>query len=164
MEAFELMPEGTFCQLINDVIIMSPAPTTAHARSQSRIFSALNNFVIENNLGEVFFAPVDVYLNKQNAFQPDIFYLTKEKREIVKDNGIYGSPDLVIEVLSEGNKKYDLNDKKLIYQAAGVKEYWVVNPKTKWCEGFILENKVYRSLGEGNGQMKISFLDLIISF
>ena len=40
MEAFELMPEGTFCQLINDVIIMSPALTTSHALTQSKIFSA----------------------------------------------------------------------------------------------------------------------------
>lgn len=41
MEAFELMPEGTRCQLINDAIIMSPAPTTAHARVLSKIFNHL---------------------------------------------------------------------------------------------------------------------------
>lgn len=38
MEAFELLPEGTHCQLINDVIVMSPAPTTPHFRTQSKIF------------------------------------------------------------------------------------------------------------------------------
>ena len=44
MEAFELMPEGTFCQLINEVIIMSPPPATSHARVQRKIFSLLNNY------------------------------------------------------------------------------------------------------------------------
>ncbi len=38
IEAFELMPEGTLCQLINDVLVMSPAPTTPHARAQNKIF------------------------------------------------------------------------------------------------------------------------------
>lgn len=75
-----------------------------------------------------------------------------------------GVPDLVIEILSKGNQKYDLNEKKLVYETAGVKEYWAVDPKTKWCEGFILENGVYRSLGEGNAQLTIRMFNLSISF
>ncbi|MDQ6814184.1 MAG: Uma2 family endonuclease [Bacteroidota bacterium] len=164
MEAFELMPEGTHCQLINDVIVMSPAPTTPHFLTQSKIFSALNNFVEHQQLGTVFFAPVDVYLNKKNAFQPDIFYVPAEKNDIIKERGIEGVPDLIIEVLSKGNEKYDLNEKKGVYESAGVKEYWVVDPKTKWREGFILENGVYKSLGEGSGELRIQMFDLPISF
>lgn len=80
MEAFELMPEGTLCQLINDVLIMSPAPTTPHARVQRKIFSVLNNFVEEKQLGEVFFGPVDVYLNGKNAYQPDILFISLAKK------------------------------------------------------------------------------------
>ncbi len=164
MEAFEMMPEGTICQLINDVIIMSPAPTTPHFRTHSKIFSALNTYVEAKQLGTVFFAPVDVYLNRENAFQPDIFYVSTQKSDIIKDRGIEGVPDLVIEVLSKGNEKYDLNEKKTIYELAGVEEYWVVDPKTKWCEGFVLENVTYKSLGEGNGEIIIRMFDLPISF
>src|SRR3954468_20334631 len=126
IEAFELMPEGTWCQLINDVLVMSPSPTVPHARVQSKIFSILNNFVEAKDLGIVFFAPVDVYLNKGNVFQPDIFYVSAEKNHIIKVKGIEGTPDLVIEVLSKGNEKYDLTEKKTVYEQAGVKEYWVV--------------------------------------
>lgn len=75
MEAFKMMPEGTYCQLINDVLIMSPAPTTQHARVKGKIFSILNNYAEEKQIGEVFCVPVDVYLNAKNAFQPDIFYI-----------------------------------------------------------------------------------------
>ena len=164
MEAFELMPEGTYCQLINDALIMSPAPTTPRARVQRKIFSMLNNYVEKNEIGEVYFAPVDVYLNAKNAFQPDIFYISNERKDIIKENGVYGSPDLVIEVLSKGNKKTDLIKKKNVYEATGVKEYWVVDPETKWCEGFILEDKVYKSLGEGNGQLNIQILQLPVLF
>ncbi len=47
-----------------------------------------------------------------------------------------GVPDLVIEILSKGNRKYDLYDKMDVYEKEGVKEYWVVDYKTKWCKGF----------------------------
>lgn len=164
MEAFKLMPEGTYCQLINDILIMSPAPTTQHARIQGKIFSILTNFVGKNGIGEVYFAPVDVYLNRKNAFQPDIFYISTERKDIIKEDGIYGSPEVVIEILSKGNRKTDLIKKKNVYEATGVKEYWVVDPETKWCEGFVLENQSYKSLGEGNGQFTVKMFDLAISF
>ncbi|MEJ7681202.1 MAG: Uma2 family endonuclease [Segetibacter sp.] len=164
MEAFKLMPEGTYCQLINDVLIMSPAPTTSHARIQRKIFSTLNNYVEKNQIGEVYFAPVDVYLNTKNAFQPDIFYISNKRKDIIKENGVYGSPDLVIEILSKGNRKTDLIKKKNVYEATEVKEYWVVDPETKWCEGFILENNAYTSLGERNGQLIIQMFQLSVSF
>ena len=45
IEAFELMPEGTLCQLINDALIMSPAPATTHARTQNKIFITLYDSV-----------------------------------------------------------------------------------------------------------------------
>ena len=164
MEAFKLMPEGTYCQLINDVLIMSPAPTTQHARIQGKIYSMIINHVLQNQIGEVYFAPVDVYLDTKNAFQPDIFYISNERKDIIKENGIYGPPDLVIEILSKGTRKTDLIKKKNVYEATGVKEYWVADPDTKWCEGFILENGLYKSLGEGNSRFTIKMFNLTISF
>lgn len=114
MEAFKLMPEGTYCQLINDALIMSPASTTPHARVQRKIFSILNNHVEKNQLGEVYFAPVDVYLDEKNAFQPDILFISQERGKIIKENGVYGAPDMVIEILSKGNRQTDLIKEKCI--------------------------------------------------
>src|SRR6476469_6827206 len=89
LEAFELMPEGTLCQLINDNIVMSPAPTTPHARAQRKIFIQLDEFVQSNSKGEAFFAPVDVYLNEKNIFQPDILFLSNDQLSFIKRKGIY---------------------------------------------------------------------------
>lgn len=163
MEAFELMPEGTLCQLINNVLVMSPAPTTPHARIQNKIFTQLYDAVEQMQSGEVFCAPVDVYLNNKNVYQPDILFISAGRKNIIKRKGIAGAPDLVIEILSE-DKMYDLKTKKDIYQQSGVKEYWVVDPETKWCEGFILENETYTSSGEANAQLTIRTLALTISF
>lgn len=165
MEAFELMPEGTLCQLINDVLVMSPIPTPSHQRFSKQIFKAIERLVEARDLGEVLYSPIDVYLNKKNVYQPDIVFVAKEKAKIIDwDKGIMGAPDLVVEILSKGNKNFDLNKKKDAYENAGVKEYWVVNYKTKWCEGFVLENGVFKSLGEGNGQLTIQLFNLPISF
>ena len=163
LEAFELLPEGTLCQLINDAIIMSPAPNTPHARLQSKLFSKIYNLVEKKKAGEVFFAPVDVYLNNKNVYQPDIFFIAKENANIIKDRGIFGVPDLVIEVLS-ADKKYDLVTKKAVYEKCGVKEYWVVDPITKWCEGFVLTDGSFVSVGEKTGQLLIKMFDLLITF
>ncbi len=163
IEAFELMPEGTLCQLINDVLVMSPAPNTPHARTERKIFSQLNNYVEDCKLGEVFFAPVDVYLNNKNVYQPDIFYISNEKKETIKNRGIFGVPDSIIEILSE-DRNYDLKKKKLVYEQSGVKEYWVVDPETKWAEGFILENSQFKSFGETTGNLTIRMFDLNIAF
>ena len=163
LEAFELLPEGTLCQLINDAIIMSPAPNTPHADVQNEIFNALYVFVKRQKAGKVYCAPVDVYLNAKNVYQPDIFFIGKERSDIIQERGIYGSPDLIIEVLS-ADRKYDLVIKKEVYEASGVKEYWVVDPQTKWCEGFVLEGGQYISLGETTGQLRVSMFDLTITF
>jgi len=73
LEAFELMPEGTLCQLINDTIVISPAPTTPHQELLDEIYYQLKKYVKTNNAGKTFFAPVDVYLNEKNIYQPIFF-------------------------------------------------------------------------------------------
>lgn len=163
LEAFEFLPEGTLCQLINDGIIISPARNTPHADAQNEIFNALFVFVKRQKAGKVYCAPVDVYLNARNVYQPDIFFIGKEKADIIQQRGIYGSPDLIIEILST-DRKYDLVIKKEVYEFSGVKEYWVVDPLTKWCEGFVWQEGQYISLGENNAQLTISMFDLPITF
>ncbi|MDB5190899.1 MAG: hypothetical protein JWQ96_462 [Segetibacter sp.] len=165
MEAFELMPEGTLCQLINDTLVMSPASTPNHQRVLSLIYSRILNEVEAKNLGTVLFSPLDVYINDKNVFQPDLAFIATEREAIINwDKGVMGAPDLVIEILSKGNKKYDLNEKKQTYEQSGVKEYWVVDPKTKWCEGFVLQNNQFVSLGESTGVLHIKMFNLEIAF
>jgi Uma2 family endonuclease len=163
MEAFEMMPEGTLCQLINDNLVMSPAPNTPHAIIQGEIFVALFNYVRSKNLGKAFCAPVDVYLNDENIFQPDIFFISTAKSSIIKKRGIFGAPDLVIEILSQ-DRNIDLVKKKAVYEQCGVTEYWVVDPETKKAEGFTLQENIYASIGASTGSISILLLQLAIEF
>src|SRR5476651_2311274 len=96
MEVFEMLPEGTRCEVIDNVIYMSPSPTTDHQRLSLRIANKIYNFLIDNALGEVFAAPCGVYLNAggENVVEPDILFVKSERGSIIEKKGIIGAPDL----------------------------------------------------------------------
>ena len=63
--------------------------------------------------------------------------------DIIKDNAIYGAPDLIVEVLSPGTEKRDRGYKKNLYERCGVREYWIVDPVSLSVEVYLLENGKY---------------------
>ncbi|MBS1681163.1 MAG: Uma2 family endonuclease [Bacteroidetes bacterium] len=112
MEVYRMLPEGTRAELINDQLFMSPAPSLSHQDSTLDLASEIRSFVKKNKLGRVFVSPVDVFLNKKNAVQPDVVFVFNDNINILREDGVYGTPDLVIEVLSPGTEKFDREEKK----------------------------------------------------
>lgn len=138
------------CQVINNQLIMSPAPTSKHQQILRNIFRQIDAFVLANHLGEVFFAPVDVYLNEENVYQPDLVFISNERMHILQDS-IHGAPDLVVEVLSPGSKRLDKADKKNVYESSGVKEYWIIEPESKKVTGYLLQNNRFIEIPSEDG-------------
>ncbi len=136
---YKSLPEGSLYQLINGELIGSPSPTPYHQKVLRNLFVHLWKHISEKTLGEVFFSPIDVYLEEKEAYQPDIIFISRERLDIVKEDGIYGAPDLVIEILSETTAYYDMKHKKTVYERSGVKEYWIVDPYEKSVE--VYENR-----------------------
>ncbi len=164
MEVFENLPEGTLAQLINNQIIMSPSPSNTHQKVLDKVYRELGNFVEKHKLGETRTAPFDVFMNRKNAFQPDIIYISNNNLHNLKENGFYGSPDLVIEILSPATWRIDKDDKKDVYEQTGVKEYWLIDPVDKITEGFYLEEKEFKPLDAEKGQLSFKLLPLVIDF
>jgi Uma2 family endonuclease len=131
MEVYMMLPEGTLAELINDTIYMSPTPNFSHQDVSGFLYTQMRNWVNESNSGVCVTAPMDVFFDDKNVLQPDILFILKENLGIVKDGKIKGSPDLIIEILSPGNKKHDTEIKKAIYEQFGVKEYFIADPETK---------------------------------
>jgi Uma2 family endonuclease len=164
MEVFENLPEGTLAQLINNQIYMSPAPKTIHQIVLAEIFSSLFNYVKEQNMGRTLVSPFDIFLNKKNVFQPDIFFLASKNLTGLKENGFYGAPDLIIEILSPATWNFDKEDKKDVYERSGVKEYWVVDPVSKLAEGYYLENNQFVALPSAEGIINLRLFNLSLRF
>jgi Uma2 family endonuclease len=113
---------------------MVPAPTLDHQRSVRRFLTAIENFLEENPIGEVFPAPTDVILSETGVLQPDVVFVSKEKFDILTRENIQGTPDLVIEVLSAGTEHRDRTEKLEAYALYGVQEYWMASEEQETVE------------------------------
>ena len=165
LDVFRLLPEGTLCEVIDNILYMSPAPKYTHQRLVLLLAKKISNHTDAANPGEVFISPVDVYFEDlSSAVQPDLIYISNENMGILHEDGyIYGAPDLVVEVLSIDRKR-DLVFKKNLYERAGVKEYFVVDPATRKMQLFALENNSYKLVYDEKGLFKSPMLNLQFSF
>jgi Uma2 family endonuclease len=142
-EDYVLIPEdGKRHEIIDGDEYMTPAPTTPHQRIVGRLFNRLYRHAEDHARGEVFVAPCDVLLSETDIVQPDVLFVAAERARIVKERGIEGAPDLIAEVISEGNRRHDEVRKRKLYARHGVPEYWVVDPALETV-------KVYRHPEDG---------------
>lgn len=131
-------------ELVNGELLMTPSPIPNHQRISGKLEFVVRKFVTENNLGEVFYAPCDVYLDDENVVQPDILFVSKDRLNIIGDKNIQSAPNLVIEIISENSVYRDMVQKKRLYARFGVKEYWIVIPEEKEVEVYILKGEAYQ--------------------
>ncbi len=124
-------------ELIGGNLILVPAPKTIHQEISGKIYRKVADFVDHNNLGKVFYAPMDVLLTEKDKPQPDILFVSKERLHIITEANIQGAPDLVIEILSPSTSKWDKVEKSKLYYKHGVQEYWIVDPDGKVIEIFM---------------------------
>jgi Uma2 family endonuclease len=135
------LPEGSPYQLIEGELVMTPAPITYHQTISRNLERIIFNHVEKNNSGFAYDAPIDVYLDDNNAYQPDIIFISRQNSSIIKDKGILGAPDLIIEILSMSTSYYDTEIKKDIYEKSGVKEYLIIDPIKQTVKSFIKNDK-----------------------
>lgn len=129
--------DSFYYELINGELVAKSAPSPLHQRISRNIFRALDNFVVSNNLGEVLYAPIDVFLDEYNATQPDVLFLSREKQHLVTPDGVQVSPDLVVEIISPSSMKRDRGDKMKLYERCGIGEYWLVDARTRSVEVYV---------------------------
>lgn len=148
---YEKLPEGAPYQLIGGELIMTPSPVPYHQIVSRNIGFELLKFNEQKNLGEIFFAPMDVFLSETETYQPDIIFISKDRFHIIGEKKIEGAPDLLIEILSPVTAYYDLRHKKSVYESSGVKEYWIVDPIEKSVEIYENVQGTYKTYSEAKG-------------
>lgn len=126
-------------ELINgETVLMTPRPATNHILAASNIYCIFANY-LKGKTCTPFPDGADLYLTEKDRFVPDGMIVCDPDK--IKTDGIHGTPDLVVEVLSPATMKRDKGYKKEAYEKAGVKEYWIVDTNNKSVEQYILENK-----------------------
>ena len=148
-EDYLLFPDdGRRHELIGGEHYVSPSPVKKHQRASARLQHSLGPFVDQNRLGFLYSAPFDVILSDEDVVQPDLIFVSNERSAIEQDRGIFGAPDLVVEILSESNRKTDEITKRKLYEWAGVLEYWVVDPVLETVKIYRLNSGVYERVAE----------------
>ena len=130
-------------EIIDGNLLMAPAPDTWHQSWIGALFIILDRHVRSRNLGKVFLSPVDVVLNSENSVQPDLVFVSSANLGIVQRRGIFGTPDLLVEMVSVSSMRRDRYDKKELYGRFGVKEYWIGDPANKALEILTLKDGNY---------------------
>lgn len=132
--------DGKRYEIIEGELYMTAAPFSIHQRVSHEVNDVLSSFVREHDLGEVYYAPIDVVLSMTDIVEPDILYIAKERLHIIMKKNIIAAPDLVVEIISESTGKVDRGQKKVLYEKYGVKEYWIVDPDQQNIERFNLKD------------------------
>lgn len=150
------LPEGAPYQLIGGKLVMTPSPTPYHQIVLENLRFEVARFVRNNGLGKVLSAPLDVYLGETETYQPDLIFIARDRLNIIEKARVNGAPDLVVEILSPGTAYYDLRKKYKVYEAQGVREYWIVDPEDKSVQVFVArEGKfVLDQEVQGSGEVK----------
>ncbi|MGI8783042.1 MAG: Uma2 family endonuclease [Acidobacteriota bacterium] len=138
-EDYLLLPEDKRYELIDGDLCMVPAPSLYHQIVCRRIGVALTQFVDDRDLGEVLWAPCDVYLSQFDVVQPDMFFITSERRGIMKEAFVEGTPDLIVEIISPSDPKKDRDLKRKLYARFGAREYWIVDPAARSIDVLVRE-------------------------
>ena len=97
--------------------------------------------------GRLYSAPIGVVLDDENGLQPDLVYVARERAAIIAERGIEGVPDLVVEILSPSTRSRDLGRKMRRYAAAGVRHYWVADPRARTLTPYRLGESGYEPGG-----------------
>lgn len=136
-------------ELLDGELMKKSAPTPWHQRLSRMLLRAIDNHVTEKKLGEVFYAPIDVFLNDYNAPQPDLVYVSEAKKGLITNDGIMGVPDLVIEILSPSSLRRDRRKKMDIYERFAIPEYWIADPLNQSVEVYgYAQSGHYELVGE----------------
>ena len=144
-EDYRNTPEDKRYELLDGELVMVPSPKEQHQRLSIKLAMRLQQFVEETGMGYVYTAPFDVVLSDTDVVQPDLLFVSRERRQIITDDNIQGAPDVVVEILSQSTAERDRTYKRSLYARYGVQEYWIADPETRTVEVLRLGERGFES-------------------
>lgn len=138
----QLPSDGNRHEAIGGELYVTPAPSVRHQRVLLRLARSLAGLLQDTGRGEIFCAPLGVrFPATGEGVQPDLVFVSDDRRDIVASDELKGAPDLVVEILSPTTAARDTGLKRLLYERQGVVEYWIVDPEARTVD-------VWRFAGE----------------
>jgi Uma2 family endonuclease len=146
-DIFDAPDDDKRYEVIDGELFVSKAPDWQHQEALMNLTWYLLGYIRPRRLGRLVQAPVGVILSDDDGVQPDLVYVSREREHIIQRRGVFGAPDLLVEVLSPGTKSRDRGVKMRRYAAAGVAHYWLLDPESEALEAYRLAGDGYALVG-----------------
>lgn len=142
-DQFRRLPEDeTTRELVSGEIVERESPPTRHNQIVDRVHEKLTRYFDDAEIAAVFRFPWPLELSKLDVVRPDLYVIAFTVGAFEVD-GVRGTPELVVEVISPDTRDRDAGEKLRLYAWAGVREYWLIDPeansfvaKTKGRQGY----------------------------
>ena len=122
-------PEGERWELIDGVLYhMAAAPSVKHQIASGNLTGLFRPHIVQRRLGLLLYAPCAVILPGESAVDPDLLFVSSERRDIITTRACEGPPDFIAEILSPSNSAHDMAIKRELYARHAVPEYWIIDP------------------------------------
>lgn len=154
-------------ELYSGIPMALASPSDIHQRISGEIYLQLGNY-LRGKKCRAYYAPLDVRLFEEDGdhpkdvdtvVQPDLMVVCDQNK--VDRHGVHGAPDLVIEIISNSSRRLDRLTKLNLYQRAGVREYWIVDPDAYVVSVYTLKDGVYRTAAAygADSSIRVGVLD-----
>lgn len=166
LEQYEALPEDKRVEVFDGVVYDMASPSQIHQTILTELLVIIRNYIKSKGGNcSVFPAPFDVKLSDTPLIivQPDIMIVCDKDK--LDDKRCNGAPDFVIEIVSPGNPADDYIRKLYYYKNAGVREYWIVDPRRKIVTVNYFEKNMFNIQYSFDSIIKVNiYEDLLINF
>lgn len=128
---------GVRYQLIEGELVKMAGANQPHQVFVGELYFAARLQIGRPGAFEIRLPPFDVYVDEHNTFQPDLLFVSDERRHILEHRGVTGAPDVVVEVLSESTRQRDFNLKLPVYGRNGVREAWMADLRVQTVSKYV---------------------------
>jgi Uma2 family endonuclease len=156
-EFFREIPDGVKADLIDGVIYVA-SPDSIDDDRIGFLIRNLIEFYAQRTLhgGSTHGSRVAFVMGGRRAPEPDVSYVSPERQSILTRTRGTAAPDIAVEIVSTDSKERDYGPKKQLYQEAGVREYWIIDPLKRSATFYRLRNGVYDEVPLKNGRIFVS--------
>lgn len=159
--------EGEQAEIIDGEVLLFSTPSSRHQDISVELTRQFANY-LEGKQCKVYHAPFGVRLFEQDGDRPeDVDTVVQPDLSVVCDRGkldkygCKGAPDMVVEILSPSTQRHDRLVKLNLYQRAGVREYWIVNPEDQTVQVMLLDERGVLQLHEVYGRGDVAKVNVL---
>ena len=138
-EFLEWCDEDTWAEWVDGSVVMVSPAATKHQLITGLLLQIMNIYAETRNLGQVLSAPFLMRLpDVPSGREPDLLFVADAHLDRLKEAYLDGPADLVVEIVSPESRARDRGEKFYEYEAAGVGEYWLIDPDRQQAEFYLL--------------------------